>query len=106
MLPTSVTELRTRFRMTARFLSMRWSRGELAMPPATIEMAKGFTLCMVMAIMSGRAPTGQKSSAGGEGPSLDRQRLGDAVHFKAMLEHGPGGPSRACNRDLGQLTAG
>ncbi len=39
------------------------------MPPAvTIEMAKGFTLYMVMAIMSGRGPTGQKSSAGGEGP--------------------------------------
>jgi hypothetical protein len=51
-------------------------------------------------------PTGQKSSAGGV-RSLDRQRPADAIslHFKTMLEHDPDGPSRGCNRDLGQLTA-
>jgi hypothetical protein len=41
------------------------------------------------------------------GRSLDRQRPADAIslHFKTILEHDPDGPSRGCNRDLGQLAA-
>jgi pyruvate dehydrogenase (quinone) len=43
-------------RMTARSSSAVVNRTELAMPPSiTLEMAKGFSLYMVKAIINGRA---------------------------------------------------